>query len=330
MTNEVARWTRTVVPAAELAEQIAATEFVPKAMRGNVPAVAACIMYGDEIGVGPMTALQGVHVIDGRPFVSAELMRALVLGAGHHMRVRESSGTRCIVQGARAGAKHDSEWQTVEWTIEMARAAGLLSKAGSGWHKYPRAMLLARASADLCRMAFPDVVRGLGHVPETPDAADVSDWAEYAESLGPEPEAPALPATEQIQWSPRFMSDDRPHDTPANRREAEWEAAEESREDTPQAEDPKARLVDEAGIKRIMAAYGDLPYGPDRQTRLALFSAIVGRPLETTKDLERMEAYRLLGGIGDLRTGRTIATDDGHGGFTIHAGTEPDEPEEWP
>jgi len=99
-------------------------------------------------------------------------------------------------------------------------------------------------------------------------------------------------------------------------------------EDVPTAEDPKARLVTEQSITRIMAAYGDLPYGPDRTTRLAVFSAIVGRPLESTKELERMEAFRLLGGLHDLRTGRTVATDDGHGEYVIHAGAEPDDEDE--
>src|SRR3954464_6560975 len=167
MDHGVARWIHTARPAAELAERIASTEFVPRALRGNAPAVAACIMYGDEIGVGPMTALVGIHVIDGRPFLSAELMRALVLGAGHRIRVAESTGTKCVVIGWRRedAPYEDADGNRVEWTIEMARAAGL---AGRGaWRSYPRALLLARASADLCRMAFSDVVRGLGHIPDT-------------------------------------------------------------------------------------------------------------------------------------------------------------------
>jgi len=98
-------------------------------------------------------------------------------------------------------------------------------------------------------------------------------------------------------------------------------------EPEPVAENPQARLVTEEQITRIMAAYGDLPFGSDRTTRLALFSVIVGRPVESTKDLERMESYRLLGALNDLRTGRTIATDDGHGNWEIHAGAEPPDEE---
>lgn len=333
----VARWIHVSRPAAELADRIAGTEFVPGALRGNAPAVAACIMYGDEIGVGPMTALQGVHIIDGRPFMSAELMRALVLAAGHVITVVESSGTRCFVQGRRRTPDgRYSEPVSVEWTIEMARAAGL---AGRGaWRTYPRALLLARASADLCRSVFADVVRGLGHIPESPDAADVSDWAEYAESLGPESETPAPVKTETVQWDPRALIEPvegKPlgvpweadaEDVPTAARPPMIGLPEDDDEPTP-AEDPRARLVTEEQITRIMAAYGDLPFGSDRTLRLALFSVIVGREIESTKELERMESMRLLGALHDLRTGRTIATDDGHGRWTIHAGAEPPEDE---
>jgi hypothetical protein len=305
-------------------------------------------MFGDEIGVGPMTALQGVHVIDGRPFLSAELMRALVLSAGHRIRVIESTGTRCVVLGWRREdvPYSDAQGIRVEWTIEMARAAGL---AGRGaWRTYPRALLVARASADLCRMAFPDIVRGLGHIPEAPTEADVSDWAEYAETLGPEPATPAPAKTETVQWDARELVQPVDSATPPPW-EDETELADNTtpaKDPTPApvevprdpiraapepepvaAEDPEARLVDEPGITRIMAAYGDLPYGPDRGTRLGVFSAIVGRPIESTKELERMEAFRLLGALYDLKLGRTIAIDDGHGNWTIHAGAEPPDDE---
>lgn len=74
-----------------------------------------------------------------------------------------------------------------------------------------------------------------------------------------------------------------------------------------------------------MAAYGNLGYDPnDRPTRLALFSALLGFPVESTNDLERMDAMRLYGSLAKLRDGTLIAVADGHGGFTIHAGTEPD------
>ncbi len=45
--NNIGRWAAVLVPAAQLAERIAGTEFVPAAMRGKPDVVVAAIMYGD-------------------------------------------------------------------------------------------------------------------------------------------------------------------------------------------------------------------------------------------------------------------------------------------
>lgn len=321
----VARWIRTAQPAAEFADRIADTEFVPVAMRGRPAMVAACIMYGDEIGVGPMQALASIHVVDGRPFPSAELLRALVLREGHTLRIIEATGTSCTVLGIRAG-RPDSEGVRVTWTIEMARAAGLAGKGA--WRSYPRALLVARASTDVCRMVFPDVVKGLGHVPDDPGIA--ADWDDLTTATGL-PDTPAPPVTRQLQWSPPpNVAAPGPDNPVAGPGAVPWEeppADNPEAVETPEttAADPEERPADRENVRRIMAAYGDLGYDPgDRETRLALFSAIVGFPVESTNDLERMTAYRLLGALAKLRDGTLLAVADGHGGFTIHAGQEPE------
>ena len=350
-SDGVMRWVHTLAPAAELAAQIAETEFVPGAMRGKPDVITACIMFGDEIGLGPMQALSSIHVVDGRPFPSAELLRALVLREGHSLRVVESTGTRCTVTARRRG-QPDHEAVTVDWTIEMARAAGL---AGRGaWRTYPRAMLLARASADACRMVFPDVVKGLGHVPDT-DGAVTNEWVEYAATLGPD--QPAPPELENVRWSPQPGGETpgakTPHAAPG---EPPWgdESADTPEAvkpapvapsgpwpddppaagpapipDAPQtAEDTATRPPDDATIRRIMAAYGDLPFSRERAERLAVFSALLGQPVESTRDLDRMAAYRLLGALHRVKTGELIAISDGHGGYTVHPGSEPPEGDE--
>lgn len=194
--NGVARWVSVLVPAAQLAERIAGTEFVPAAMRGKPDVVTAAIMYGDEIGIGPMQALAGIHVVDGRPAPSAELLRAMILRDGHSLVVHEMTGTRARISGLRRG-QDEAARTFVEWTLDMARAAGLLGR--QNWQRYPRAMLLARASGDLARLVFPDVVKGLGYVAETEDeAAALETWVPPGSPPeSPTPEAPARKAVQR-------------------------------------------------------------------------------------------------------------------------------------
>lgn len=159
-----------------LADKLADTEFVPTALRKRPAAVLACIMAGREMSVGPMQSLQSIHIIGGRPTLSAQLMRALVLRSGNHFRTVEVTDEAVTVAGRRRGETHE---QTVTFGIKEARQAKL---AGDNYGKYPQDMFLARATSRLCRAMFPDVLAGFGYTPE--EAREFSD-------------APAVPVVEE-------------------------------------------------------------------------------------------------------------------------------------
>jgi hypothetical protein len=166
-------------PAADLAERIYRTEFVKGALRGRPEAVLACILAGHEVGVGPLQALAKIDVIDGKPTMSAELMRGLVLRAGHDIWVEENTTTRVTVCGRRAGREFVSK---VTWTMDDAKRAGLSGK--QNWQKYPRAMLLARATSELCRLMFADVLGGISYsVEELEDGGDIPPAEQPAETV---------------------------------------------------------------------------------------------------------------------------------------------------
>lgn len=175
---DVDSWIGVVGNVAAFAQRIADTEFVPRNLRGKPAAVAAAILYGREIGLPPMTALTSTHVVEGRPSLSAEGMRAVVLAAGHELRIVETNGARCKVAGRRRGSE---TWTEVEWNVDAARQAGLLGK--DVWKKYPRAMLQARATAELCRLVFPDVTHGMVATEELDDIPNPLEGSEPAAEL---------------------------------------------------------------------------------------------------------------------------------------------------
>lgn len=188
----------TWVAAMRLASRIHSTPFVPKGLRGDPASVLACILTGDELGLGPMQSLRMVHVIEGRPSASAELMRALVNRAGHRVDVVEAKQDSVTLSGQRndTGAR-----ATVTWTLADAKRAGI--DKNPAWGKYPRSMLLARATSELCRMLFADVIGGL-YTPEETAAVEGVAW-EPDEPLVDPITVRALPAEDD---DPQLFEDD--------------------------------------------------------------------------------------------------------------------------
>jgi hypothetical protein len=154
-------WVELMAPAAELAKAVAGTDFVPRALRDRPAAIAACILYGDEVGVGPMQSLATIAVIDGTPYIAAQTQRALVFAAGHDLWLDEATNARATWAGRRKGSENVTR---ITWTTDDARRAHLDGKPN--WRGYPRAMLSARASAELVRAMYADVVAGLAAIEE--------------------------------------------------------------------------------------------------------------------------------------------------------------------
>lgn len=175
----------------ELASKISKTEFVPKDLRNRPEAVMAAMLTGHEVGIGPMQALAKIHVIEGRPAMSSELMRALVLAHGHDLWIEEKSATKVTVCGQRAGSDHVTR---ITWTMDDAKRANLAGK--QVWRSYPRAMLMARATAELVRDVFPDVLGGISYATE-----EVEDGFWFDAEAAPD-EPAAEPKTQRRRAKP--------------------------------------------------------------------------------------------------------------------------------
>lgn len=121
-------------------------------------AVFTVIMTGRELGLSTMQSLRSIHVINGKPTLSADLMVALVKrrkDVCHYFKLVESTADHATYETERDGEPGPTR---LTWTMQQARTAGL---GGGNWKKFPDAMLRARCGSALARAVYPDVVGGL-------------------------------------------------------------------------------------------------------------------------------------------------------------------------
>ena len=128
---------------------------------GNHDAILAVILAGRARGLDAVTALQGMHIIEGRLQVSSSLMVGLCMRSKlcRYFRVVESTPERSTYETLRVDHPEPVRYT---YTIEMARQAELTGPTKSGkasnWMKRPATMLRHRCESELARMVYPDVV----------------------------------------------------------------------------------------------------------------------------------------------------------------------------
>ena len=178
------------------ARELANSGLLPAAYRRQPGNILYAVEYGEMLGLAPMAAITGVHVIEGKPTASAGLISALVRRAGHKLRVT-GDGTKATCQIVRAD---DPDFTfEVTWTLKRdnsnnpsAEAAGLLGK--SVWKQYPASMLKSRAITQCARDACEEALFGLHYTPEELGAEVDEDGAVVGGTVvdeGSQQQAPA-------------------------------------------------------------------------------------------------------------------------------------------
>jgi hypothetical protein len=156
--------------AMKLADTLSRSSMVPKAYQGKPEDILVATIWGKEIGLATMQALQNIAVINGKPSVYGDAMMALVQASPVCDGVEESledEGTPNPVAICVAKRKGRAP-VTVRFSVEDAKRAGLWGKQGP-WQAYPKRMLQMRARGFALRDAYPDVLKGLISIEEAQD-----------------------------------------------------------------------------------------------------------------------------------------------------------------
>jgi hypothetical protein len=280
-------WLELVAPAAELAKQVAATEFVPNEMRNRPDVITACILFGAELGLGPMQSLAKVDIVKGRPAPRAEIARALALAAGHELWIDEQTNTRVVAKGHRRNSTHIF---TVAWSMDDARKAGIAGNPA--YAKYPRQMLLARATAELVRQMAPEVLGGITVFAEEAADTDTLDTPTTVHTQAPT----TPPGTQKRSRKPKT-----PDPTPT--------AIEPG---APHPADEGFDRPTEAQTKMAMALFADIGI-VERDDRIAATNALLSRPVTSWNDLDRNEASTVIDALNRVHEGGIVfnITDQG-------------------
>jgi hypothetical protein len=122
----------------------------------NKEQVMAVMLVAQAENKHPASVVQEYDVIQGKPALKSQAILARFQLSGGSVQWDEVTNKK--VKGT---FKHPQGGSlTVEWTIEMAKQAGIY-REGSGWSKYPEDMLRARVISRAVRSIYPACI--LGH-----------------------------------------------------------------------------------------------------------------------------------------------------------------------
>ena len=277
-------WAEAAHAAGTLGQALAKTSFVPKDFRGKPEECAAAILLGDEIGLSPLQALQGVFVISGRPGLYARTMVAVVLAAGHEVVTTHKTDKAVTVKGRRRGS---DTWIEEQWTTERARRAGYTSN--KKYETDPAAMLYARAAADVCRQIAPDALAGLAY---TVEELEMIEPTTVKVTRG-QSSAGATTARRAVAAVPAPVTDEEPSfDEPAvDTTTGEIVEAELVEESAPEA--PVVAMISAPQVKMMGALMKELGV-TDREHALAYCIDVIRREITSRNELTKAEASAVI------------------------------------
>lgn len=132
-----------------------AGDLVPTAFRNKPGACLLAMHWASHNGVDDLTAMQGLHIIDGKPSVSAALRVQLATDKGFEIRVLTTTDLECSADvydhrdGAARKMNQDGPIKVEITQIPPYRFNRTSNGKESNWTLYPADMLFAH----VCRIA---------------------------------------------------------------------------------------------------------------------------------------------------------------------------------
>jgi hypothetical protein len=159
------------------------------------------VMAGAELGLPPFASMSGIHIIQGKPVLGANVIATLVKNDPRYdYSVKVCDKITCEL----AWYENGKQVGTSMFTIDEAKTAGLTGK--DNWAKYPSDMLFARAISRGARRFAPGIFGGSPVY--TPDEMGVeTDHEGYIDSTAQDvTEEPVSPPAETPAQAETLMT----------------------------------------------------------------------------------------------------------------------------
>ena len=179
------------------AKALASSDLVPKAFQNNPANCLIALEIAHRMGASPMMVMQNLDIIHGKPTWSAKFLIATFNKNGAFSAIRYKWNADKSACRATATERETGEiLEGPEVSLEMAKAEGWSTKAGSKWKTMPELMLMYRAATLFVRTYAPEISMGLQTADEMHDiiSAEGREVPNEAISKREDPYITLLPA----------------------------------------------------------------------------------------------------------------------------------------
>lgn len=185
------------------AQELSKSELLPAIYKGKPQNVLIAMMWSKSIGMPTIQGLNSIAVINGRPSLYGDALKALVMSSGLCEDFEESFDEVNYIATCRIKRRGIPSPTVATFSYEEAGSAGLTGKSGP-WKQYPKRMCQMRARAFAIRDAFPDLLMGISIAEEQQDVMSVEDAA--YEPQVPEPvTAKKMPRRKKKEVAPEVV-----------------------------------------------------------------------------------------------------------------------------
>jgi hypothetical protein len=291
------------------ARVLVASGFLPQHIKNENQAIAI-MLKGRELDIPPWAALTSIHVIQGNPTISPQLMLALIQRSGLLEDIKiEGDSQKCVVMMKRKGQSPYS----VTFTINDAALMGLQSK--QNWKSQPGVMLKWRAISACARVVFADILLGMYTTEEINPDQSITAEGEIID-MPIEPPTPPQEGTEAAvpDNNPETPPDSKPADGIAPMQDApnsgETAGSGENHDDAP----PKEKLPRPLGfadLKQMMAkkvAKSTAPDAPITDGQRKMMFATLGRLFALVGEVSEDDQKRFVCELFDVKTRSAVTT----------------------